>query len=1042
MELSEHDLDYVIRTNPGDFAIYRLKDGALATIYVSPGVPTLSGMTEAAYRTFMEQDAARAVLEQDRPAVAEKLAALSAGTPEVELTFRILHATRLFVWIHAKARLVGTQNGSPVIITAFLDTSAESAELASLLDHSGGKIYVVERSSYELLYANEPALQAWGRGAFCGQPCYDFIAGRQAPCPWCALRNMKDGTVHEDENYSAAADRWYRIDGCEMNWFGHDAVALYIVDITEQKMQRQGLEIDRMDLEKIIGNVPVGVGVCQVRNGTYTQIAMNPYIHELLGVTPESFSTADTALFEKVWPDDRPGAEESIHRLAEPNARFEYAFRFLRENRKEYRWLRLAARTVPQGESVIAFACLMDVTAEKEAEVSIQQSRRMYESAVETAQLSVWEYDVQNHRILLMDSGLARGDCEKFGIPKVIENIPASCAEWVDDRDFNALAEMYEKIAKGAPTVSCEYWHRLKPGEEPRCERITYTTVFDESGRPVTAYGIGQNITAQKLEQEKYDRFVRDFIETNTRALCTFRLNLTKNWCGDGQSADPALLALQESGTADGLLEAVAARIADESLRAEYVPRFSRARLLEALRAGQDRFTIEYPTEAEPGGRRWVSTFFDLVQNPATGDIEAVTSTFDITERKKEEAIIQRVTNEKCDYIGLVDLEAYTFEFRNINRVVQDLPVKKKMDYRSCIQYDIAHYVDEGDQALFAECSSISNLKEKLAAAPDYVFTYLHNENGGRRRKQRQYSYLDKTAREILVIQTDVTAAYEQEQKQLFAMEKALRAAEAANEARPAFFSRISHDSQTLINSISSVTDLAFKDINDREKLLKDLKRVQSLNTFLLSLMNDSLDISEIDSGKIELHPEPYPYDEYIAVIRGMVEPLCRRKGVTFSVIDCGCEETIVVDRIRFNQICRNLLSNAVKFTPPGGRVTYLSDSRRMSNGLINCGFEVRDTGIGMSEAFQKEMFEPFTQESCATGQPMKEAGTGLGLFVVKRIVDLMKGTITVKSAPGEGTEIAVRFILPTAKTAAGTPAKKRFAPLPGLTQKPFPSSQ
>jgi len=1032
MECSEHDLNCVIQTMPGDFAVYRLKDGALTAIYVSPGAPALSGMTEEAYRALTKQDAVRAVLEQDRPAVAKKLAALSAGTPEVELTFRVLHTTRPFVWIHAKARLAGTQNGSPVIITAFLNTSSESAEHALLLDHSGGKIYVIERGSYELLYANETALQAWGRDDFCGQTCYDFIAGRQAPCPWCALRNLKDGSVHEDEYYFAGEDRWYRIDGCEINWFGHAAAALYVNDITEQKMQRQGLEIDKMDLEKIIGNVPVGVGVCQVRNGIYTQIAMNPYIHELLGVTPESFSVADAALLEKVWPDDRSSAEESIRRLAEPNARFEYSFRFLRGNKKGYRWLRLSARTVPQGESIIAFACLTDVTAEKEAEASILQSRRMYESAVETAQLSVWEYDVQNHRILLLDNGPAREEREKVGISKVIENIPASCAEWVDDRDFGAIAEMYEKIENGAPTASCEYWHRLKPGAEPCCERVTYTTVFDESGRPVRAYGIGRNITAQKLEQERYDRFVRHFLETNPQSLGAFRLNLTKNRCVDGQSAAPALLAFQESGTADGLLDAIAVRIADESLRAAYVPRFSRLQMLDAFRTGQSRFTIEYPMEAEPGGRRWVSTFFDLVQNPATGDVEAVTYTFDITERKKEEAIIQRVTNEKCDYIGLIDPEAHTFEFRNINRVAQGFPVKKKMDYCVCIQYGIDHYVDKGDQALFVERTSIQNLKEKLAAASDYVFAYLHSENGHQFRKQLQYSYLDETAREILVIQTDVTATYEQEQKQFLAMEKALCVAEAANEAKSAFLSRISHDIRMPMDIISSITNFAFEDIDDQGKLLKDLKEIQSSNTFLFNLISDILDIAKIDGGKIELHPEPYPYDEHIAAVRGMFEPLCRQKGVAFSVINCGCEETIVVDRVRFNQISLNLLSNAVKFTPPGGRVTYLADSRRMSNGLINCGFEVRDTGIGMSEAFQKKMFEPFAQESCATDQPMNEAGTGLGLSIVKRIVDLMKGTITVKSAPGEGTEIAVRFILPPAETVAKTPAKMLSAPSTG----------
>ena len=133
------------------------------------------------------------------------------------------------------------------------------------------------------------------------------------------------------------------------------------------------------------------------------------------------------------------------------------------------------------------------------------------------------------------------------------------------------------------------------------------------------------------------------------------------------------------------------------------------------------------------------------------------------------------------------------------------------------------------------------------------------------------------------------------------------------------------------------MTAFAREDAGDREKLLHDLSRIEASNTFLLSLINDVLDISKIDSGKIELHPEPYRFREFIDSIRSIFEPLCAQNGQTFRLLcgeyPVGCG--VVVDRIRYNQIALNLLSNAVKYTPAGGTVTYSSHSRRLPGGMV-----------------------------------------------------------------------------------------------------------
>ena len=241
-------------------------------------------------------------------------------------------------------------------------------------------------------------------------------------------------------------------------------------------------------------------------------------------------------------------------------------------------------------------------------------------------------------------------------------------------------------------------------------------------------------------------------------------------------------------------------------------------------------------------------------------------------------------------------------------------------------------------------------------------------------------------------------------------------ALQAANNAKNEFLSRVSHDIRTPINAIIGMIGFAKEDIDDKLKVKDELQKIETSSHFLLSLINDVLDISKAESDKIELHPEPYPFTEYIRGLETIFRPLCEKKGITFIINtnEFSNDNSVIVDRVRFDQVAFNLLSNAVKYTPAGGTITYTSTSKPLPNQMLSCGFIIADTGIGMSEDFQKKMFAPFSQE---TDNPEREkagpAGSGLGLSIVKKIVDLMGGTITVESTLGKGTKITVNYILP-----------------------------
>ncbi len=826
---------------------------------------------------------------------------------------------------------------------------------------------------------------------------------------------MQNGSYHNDSFYNPVRDQWLNLSCKAMRWHGREAVALYAVDVTEEKKRQISAEIDRKSLELLVSNTPIGIGVCTTREGRVIPLAVNDRFGELLGAKIDTDSHTNLALLSRVHPDDREMLGSKMQQLEKENVHIRLVFRYDPTLCGVFRWLQIEAKTILQNHTLLAFACLSDVTAEKEAETEREKNRRMYEAAVEDVNLVVWEYDIPARRVVMADNEFTHYDHRKFGLPKVMENVPDSLIPYIEDTSVGKFLDMYRAVDAGAPKASCEVWYKWRPGQEPRCERISYTTVFDREGHPVTALGIGLNITARKLEEEKYNRFYKQLTKANPDTLGSFRMNLTRNWCGDGQSPQPDYLSLQESGTVDGFFAAMAERLVEGEARDSFRRFFTRKNLLQAFQEGRPQITQEFPFILSERGVKWGRGSISMVQNPVTGDVEALTYTQDITEHKKEELIAQRLTNEMIDYIGLIDVEKHTFEFRNVNRLFPELPVRKKADYGTFVGDNSKTFVIPADRNAFQANTSLGHLTDELAGSPSYSFTYGHTEGGIELRKHLQYAYLDDTRSEILVIQSDVTDLYHQEQQQLRQTKEALQTAEQANHAKTEFLSRISHDIRTPISIISSMTDFAQEDLGDSEKLKNDISKIKTANQFLLSLINDVLDISKIDSGKISLTPEPYPYDEYIANIRNMFEPLCEKKGIEFTASEKTNSGVILADKIRLNQIVLNLLSNAVKYTPAGGKVSYLSKSRDLPDGTVLYAFEISDTGIGMSEAFQKTMFEPFTQEYDNPNRPKAQSGTGLGLSIVKRMVDLMGGTLSVRSQLGKGTAVYCEIHFPNA---------------------------
>ena len=241
-------------------------------------------------------------------------------------------------------------------------------------------------------------------------------------------------------------------------------------------------------------------------------------------------------------------------------------------------------------------------------------------------------------------------------------------------------------------------------------------------------------------------------------------------------------------------------------------------------------------------------------------------------------------------------------------------------------------------------------------------------------------------------------------------LEIALQHEGAANRAKREFLFNMSHDIRTPMNAIIGFTSLAATHIDNREQVLDYLKKISTSSQHLLSLINDVLDMSRIESGKVKIEEKAVHLPDLVHDVRSIIQPNVSAKRLSLFIDTMDVEnEDIITDPLRLNQILLNILSNAIKFTPTGGMISIrIAEKNGAPEGRACYEFRIKDNGIGMSEEFQKHIFEEFAREENSTVSGIQ--GTGLGMSITKNIVDLMGGTIAIESEPGKGSEFIVNL--------------------------------
>ena len=264
----------------------------------------------------------------------------------------------------------------------------------------------------------------------------------------------------------------------------------------------------------------------------------------------------------------------------------------------------------------------------------------------------------------------------------------------------------------------------------------------------------------------------------------------------------------------------------------------------------------------------------------------------------------------------------------------------------------------------------------------------------------------------VMVVCKDITAQVQKQREQTRTLQEALMQAQHANSAKTTFLSNMSHDIRTPMNAIIGFTTIAVSHIDNKNQVRDCLQKVLSSSNHLLSLINDILDMSRIESGKVQIKEQECNISELTHNLVNIIQPQVKAKKLdlfidTFDVNN----EDVIADALKLSQVFVNLLSNAVKYTPAGGTVSFrIQQKTTFHRGYGDYIFLVKDNGIGMSQKFVEHIFEPFEREASTTKTGIQ--GTGLGMAITKNIVEMMGGTISVESEKGVGSEFRVELSL------------------------------
>lgn len=1020
---AREELAHVINSIPGGIAAYDFNDMQNPRrLFCSDGVAKLFGCSDAADLQHYAANPWSMVFKEDYQRVYDAFQHMFISSDTLDLSYRITRKDQVLEWVHLNGKAI---NG--IFYAVFTGMSDEAKLFQQISNEAAQGIYVIDKKNHDLLYYNENVeLFLTGKNNAWGKKCYTALHDKQTPCTFCPLSMIKN--IEKPQELTFANGKSYEIRAKELEWNGLPAYTLFINDITDKITSSRKTEQLEQFYQTLVQNLPGGIAV--IRFDMAKKQMLPEYISEgfaaMTGMsTDEAYALYKNDATAGVHPDDLDYIIGRLNQHLKKHLDTCESIYRLRKKDGSYIWIKNNSSLIlSPNEIPLIYAVYSDITKEIEAQNKLRQKYndlllRQQNYPLSNEILSGY-CDITANRILRIYDKTGIDPLQKFGFER--QNFFKGLATLIESPEerqhfLNTFlnAPLLEKFAQGINSQELECFIRMphdNSGHYLKC--VINMIESPDNGHTIGVLSV-LDLTQFKINDQISMHLAHahyDFIATCDFNSDSYQLFFTNS---------KANLMPPEQGSYSKNIVAFLQTFTVPKDREFCMEMFDPANMQRRL-YHENSYSFHYSLKDEQGHIYTKNMIVFLIDQRLN---KVGMARADITDYVREQRALLNTLAYTFEQLSIINLVTKEFTMYTRKSVLQNLSPYKCADFNRALHKLSLPYTKLAADETAAEKFSLPVILSRLAEKPQgYEFTlpYLAND-GSEKNKQINVLWGDEGHHTICLVRCDVTDIISAEKNSRSVLQNALDLAQEANRAKTDFLSAMSHDIRTPMNAIIGMTDLALDDLDNRQHLSEYLDIIKSSSSHLLTLINDILDMSRIEKGKLKLARTSFNLSVEIDTFCSRYQLLMDKNSLNFlhnaELLHCNC----IGDTAQLQRIWDNLVSNACKFTPPGGTVTFSACELPSDNERLGWyKFTISDTGIGIDSESLQHLFDPFFRSSDVISKHIE--GSGLGLAIVKNIVDYKGGTISVTSRQGEGTTFTVTLPLHF-DTAAEHPVEK-----------------
>lgn len=1020
---AREELAHVINSIPGGIAAYDFNDMQNPRrLFCSDGVAKLFGCSDAADLQHYAANPWSMVFKEDYQRVYDAFQHMFISSDTLDLSYRITRKDQVLEWVHLNGKAI---NG--IFYAVFTGMSDEAKLFQQISNEAAQGIYVIDKKNHDLLYYNENVeLFLTGKNNAWGKKCYTALHDKQTPCTFCPLSMIKN--IEKPQELTFANGKSYEIRAKELEWNGLPAYTLFINDITDKITSSRKTEQLEQFYQTLVQNLPGGIAV--IRFDMAKKQMLPEYISEgfaaMTGMsTDEAYALYKNDATAGLHPDDLDYIIGRLNQHLKKHLDTCESIYRLRKKDGSYIWIKNNSSLILRPNEIpLIYAVYSDITKEIEAQNKLRQKYndlllRQQNYPLSNEILSGY-CDITANRILRIYDKTGIDPLQKFGFER--QNFFKGLATLIESPEerqhfLNTFlnAPLLEKFAQGINSQELECFIRMphdNSGHYIKC--VINMIESPDNGHTIGVLSV-LDLTQFKINDQISMHLAHahyDFIATCDFNSDSYQLFFTNS---------KANLMPPEQGSYSKNIVAFLQTFTVPKDREFCMEMFDPANMQRRL-YHENSYSFHYSLKDEQGHIYTKNMIVFLIDQRLN---KVGMARADITDYVREQRALLNTLAYTFEQLSIINLVTKEFTMYTRKSVLQNLSPYKCADFNRALHKLSLPYTKLAADETAAEKFSLPVILSRLAEKPQgYEFTlpYLAND-GSEKNKQINVLWGDEGHHTICLVRCDVTDIISAEKNSRSVLQNALDLAQEANRAKTDFLSAMSHDIRTPMNAIIGMTDLALDDLDNRQHLSEYLDIIKSSSSHLLTLINDILDMSRIEKGKLKLARTSFNLSVEIDRFCSRYQLLMDKNSLNFlhnaELLHCNC----IGDTAQLQRIWDNLVSNACKFTPPGGTVTFSACELPSDNERLGWyKFTISDTGIGIDSESLQHLFDPFFRSSDVISKHIE--GSGLGLAIVKNIVDYKGGTISVTSRQGEGTTFTVTLPLHF-DTAAEHPVEK-----------------